>query len=74
MPLDDTGARFHDGRTVAPPTPWCPAVSTTLPAIDQRYDELLLGPVGVEPPLDDDEAPPHAAVKRSVPAVARRKR
>jgi hypothetical protein len=48
-------------------------VSTTLPAIDQRYDELLLGPVGVDPPLDD-ESPPHAAVKRRVPAVARRRR
>jgi hypothetical protein len=48
---------------VAPDTDWCPAVSTTLPAIDHLYDELLLGPVGVELP-SDDELPPQAAVRR----------
>jgi len=59
---------FHDGWTDAFDTPWCPAVSTTLPETDHVLPDVGEGFVGDEP-LDDDP-PPHAAAQASAIAVA----
>ena len=67
----ETAGMFHDGLTEALDTPWCPAVSTTLPETDHLFAGVGEGSVGEAP---EEDPPPHADAQRIAAAAEARRR